>query len=85
MSNIAPHHWKSITLYIDIHLGSGLRSAVTSPITSSSNGILERHLISGRLSANPPGIATTNNALESFKHLLFVFSELNRDSDVIAV
>lgn len=64
MSYIAPHHWKSITIYIDIHLGSGLRSAVTSPITLSSNGILEFN--QWKVYCCPPGIATTNNALESF-------------------
>ncbi len=53
MCYIAPLHWKSITIYIDIHLGSGLRSTVTSPITSSSNWILEHHLFSGRFSAAP--------------------------------
>jgi hypothetical protein len=53
MSYIAPHHWKSITIYINTHLGSGLRSTVTLPITLSSNEILERHLISGRFSAAP--------------------------------
>jgi hypothetical protein len=53
MSYIGPLHWKSITIYTVIHLGSGLRSTVTLPITLSSNGILEWNLISGRSSAAP--------------------------------
>jgi hypothetical protein len=51
MSYIAPLNWKSTTIYINIHLGSGPTSTMSLPITLSSNGTPGSNLISGRYSA----------------------------------